>query len=126
MAKKTLYLWIVLCAMCLVLMGVVQSADAQMLGRWPLDEGTGAVVADVSGNGNDGTFGGSPEWVDDPDRGLFTEHFRKVSGGMQPPEGMDAPGAERVMVFLTPEQVSSPVMYSGKFDDFEDNFSTEK
>jgi hypothetical protein len=70
MVKRTLYLWIVFCAMCLVLLGVVQSADAQMLGRWPLDEGEGVVVADVSGNGNDGTLGGTPDWIDDPDRGM--------------------------------------------------------
>ena len=70
MAKKTLYLWIIFSVMCLVLMGVVQSADAQMLGRWPLDEGEGVVVADISGNGNDGTLGGTPDWIDDPDRGM--------------------------------------------------------
>ncbi|MDX1734365.1 MAG: PPOX class F420-dependent oxidoreductase [Halioglobus sp.] len=65
---------------------------------------------------------GSVRLVDDPDRGLFTAHFRKVSGGVEPPEGMDPPGAERVMLFLTPEQVSSPKMYGGQFDQFEDKF----
>lgn len=65
---------------------------------------------------------GSVRLEDDPDRTLFTTHFREVSGGIEPPEGMDAPDAERVMVYLTPEQVSSPAMYSGQFDDFADKF----
>ena len=69
---------------------------------------------------------GSARLVDDPDRALFTAHFRKVSGGVEPPEGMDAPDAERVMIVLTPEQVSSPKMYGGQFDDFEDKFSPDK
>jgi PPOX class probable F420-dependent enzyme len=60
--------------------------------------------------------------VDDPDRSLFAAHFRATSGGIEPPEGMDAPGAERVMIYLTPEQVSSPQMYGGQFDDFGEKF----
>ena len=64
---------------------------------------------------------GTVELVDDPDRSLFTEHFRSTSGGVEPPDGMDPPGSERVMIYLTPEQVSSPVMYGGQFDDFGDN-----
>lgn len=60
--------------------------------------------------------------VDDLDRALFTAHFRATSGGIEPPEGMDPPGSERAMIYLTPEQVSSPVMYGGRFDDFVDKF----
>lgn len=33
-----------------------------LLGWWPMDEGTGTAVADVSGNGNDGTLMGSATW----------------------------------------------------------------
>jgi PPOX class probable F420-dependent enzyme len=69
---------------------------------------------------------GSVRLVDDPDRALFTAHFRKVAAGVEPPEGMDAPGAERVMIYLTPEQVSSPAMYGGQFDDFEEKFLSDK
>lgn len=65
---------------------------------------------------------GSVRLVDDPDRSLFTAHFRATSGGIEPPDGMDAPGSERVMIYLTPEQVSSPQMYGGQFDDFADKF----
>ena len=63
---------------------------------------------------------------DDPARELFTAHFRKVSGGIEPPEGMDAPDAERVMLFLKPDRVSSPVMYDSQFDDFGEKFTPEK
>lgn len=65
---------------------------------------------------------GSVRLVDDPDRSLFTAHFRATSGGIEPPDGMDAPGSERAMIYLTPEQVSSPQMYGGQFDDFAEKF----
>ena len=69
---------------------------------------------------------GTVQIVDDPARELFTAHFRKVSGGIEPPEGMDAPDAERVMLLLTPERVSSPVMYESQFDDFSEKFTSDK
>ncbi|MEJ2704078.1 MAG: hypothetical protein P8Z79_16710 [Sedimentisphaerales bacterium] len=34
-----------------------------VLGVWLLDEGTGDVTEDASGNGNDGTLISAPEWV---------------------------------------------------------------
>ncbi len=34
-----------------------------VLGIWLLDEGTGDITADASGNGNDGTLGGGPAWT---------------------------------------------------------------
>lgn len=68
---------------------------------------------------------GSVRLVDDPDRSLFTDHFRATSGGIEPPDGMDAPDAERVMIYLLPEQVSSPQMYGGQFDDFTDKFHSK-
>src|SRR4030066_520116 len=34
-----------------------------VLGAWLLDEGKGNITADASGNGNDGTLMGSPNWV---------------------------------------------------------------
>jgi hypothetical protein len=36
---------------------------ATILGVWLLDEGTGNIAADSSGNGNDGTIVGAPAWV---------------------------------------------------------------
>ena len=68
---------------------------------------------------------GSVRLEDDPDRALFTAHFRKVSGGIDPPDGMDLPDAERAMIYLTPEQVSSPAMYGGQFDYFSDKFHSD-
>jgi pimeloyl-ACP methyl ester carboxylesterase len=37
---------------------------AALIAHWELDEGTGTTTADSSGNGYDGTFYGSPSWVD--------------------------------------------------------------
>jgi hypothetical protein len=38
--------------------------DAEnVLGMWLLDEGTGDITEDASGNGNDGTLMGAPNWV---------------------------------------------------------------
>jgi hypothetical protein len=34
-----------------------------LLGAWLLDEGEGGITADASGNGNDGTLMGSPNWI---------------------------------------------------------------
>ncbi len=68
---------------------------------------------------------GSVRLVDDPDRSLFTAHFRATSGGIEPPDGMDPPGSERAMIYLTPEQVSSPKMYGGQFDDFAEKFHSK-
>ncbi len=34
-----------------------------VLGAWLLDEGTGDITEDSSGNGNDGTLMGAPNWV---------------------------------------------------------------
>ena len=50
----------------IILLAVVactQAQDPDLLGWWKLDDGTGTVAADSSGNGNDGTFVGDPEWV---------------------------------------------------------------
>ena len=43
----------------------VNPGSEGLLARWTCDEGAGAVVADVSGNGRDGTFvNGDPAWVE--------------------------------------------------------------
>ena len=47
----------------LVLVWCVGIAQADLQGLWTLDEGQGTVTADMSGNGNDGTFEGNPVWV---------------------------------------------------------------
>jgi hypothetical protein len=40
-----------------------QAQDQDLLGWWKLDDGTGTIAVDSSGNGNNGTFVGDPEWV---------------------------------------------------------------
>jgi hypothetical protein len=38
-------------------------AHADLVGHWKFDEGAGTVAVDSSGNGNDGTFTGAPQYV---------------------------------------------------------------
>jgi hypothetical protein len=40
------------------------TTKAELVGWWRFDEGSGTVANDSSGNGNDGTFNGDPQWVD--------------------------------------------------------------
>jgi len=51
------------CAVLLVLAIGAGAQDPDLLGWWKLDDGTGTIAVDSSGNGNDGTFVGDPEWV---------------------------------------------------------------
>jgi len=39
------------------------TTKAELVGWWRFDEGSGTVAHDTSGNGNDGTFKGDPQWV---------------------------------------------------------------
>jgi hypothetical protein len=50
-------------AMLLVLGICTDAVLADLIGYWPFDEGQGTVASDITGNGNDGTFNGSVEWV---------------------------------------------------------------
>jgi hypothetical protein len=38
-------------------------ASAELVAYWPLDEGSGTTAVDVTGNGHDGTIGGTARWV---------------------------------------------------------------
>ena len=58
---------------------------------------------------------GTVRIVDDADRQYLRYQFKKLSGE-EPPEDMDPPDAQRVIIYLRPEQVSSPVLYGGRFD----------
>jgi regulation of enolase protein 1 (concanavalin A-like superfamily) len=44
-------------------MGLSRGTQADLIGHWSLDEGQGDVARDSSGNGSDGVFQGSPQWV---------------------------------------------------------------
>lgn len=58
---------------------------------------------------------GTVKLVDDPEREYVRGAFKKISGHDMPAD-MDPPNAERVTLYLRPEQVSSPVLYGGRFD----------
>jgi len=45
------------------LLGLADSAWADLLVHWTFDEGSGAIATDASGNGREGTFTGEPQWV---------------------------------------------------------------
>jgi hypothetical protein len=48
----------------LLVLGICTDAVlADLIGYWPFEEGQGTTTADITGNGNDGTFNGSVEWV---------------------------------------------------------------
>ena len=54
---------------CLALFGLLLvftagTAVAELVAYYPLDEGSGSVAADASGNGHDGEIIGEPTWVD--------------------------------------------------------------
>ena len=62
MCRRMVYLVSLVLVSSLVLPTVVK---ADLIGWWPLDEGSGTTVADVSGAGHDGVFAeGDPEWVE--------------------------------------------------------------
>ena len=47
-----------------LLAGALKLSDEGLVGYWSLDDGSGTLAKDNSGNGNDGTLYGSPSWVD--------------------------------------------------------------
>jgi hypothetical protein len=58
MYKKFIYLFSFV--LVLVWTGI---ASAELVMYWPLDEGSGTIAVDVTGNGHDGTIGGTAKWV---------------------------------------------------------------
>jgi len=52
---------------CLVflflMLTVAGSTSAVLVGHWTLDQGSGTIAGDVTGNGNDGTLRGDPTWA---------------------------------------------------------------
>ncbi len=46
-----------------LVLGVAGNASADLVMHWPLDEGSGTTAVDLSGNGYDGTIGGTANWV---------------------------------------------------------------
>ena len=58
MCRKSIY---VVC--CVSVLSMVCDVSGGLVAHWRLDEGSGTTAFDTSGNGNDGTFTGEPQWV---------------------------------------------------------------
>jgi hypothetical protein len=63
MCKKLIYLFCFVLALGLLLTNAANAADPNLVGWWKFDEGSGTTADDSSGNGNDGTLQGNPQWV---------------------------------------------------------------
>ena len=63
MCKKLIYLTSFILVLGLALPSVVEARDPDLVGWWKLDDGSGTVAVDSSGNGRDGTLEGDPQWV---------------------------------------------------------------
>ncbi|MHC4370170.1 MAG: LamG-like jellyroll fold domain-containing protein [Planctomycetota bacterium] len=78
----------------LLLLGICTGAvQAELIAYWTFEEGQGTQTADVTGNGNDGTFNGAVEWVTGYAGGPV--HFdnagdRIVVGPLDPTAGTNA------------------------------------
>ncbi len=60
MCRKLSYLVPYVLVLSVALTGTTK---AELVGWWRFDEGSGTVAHDTSGNDNDGTFNGDPQWV---------------------------------------------------------------
>ncbi len=54
---------------------------------------------------------------DDADNSFFRRQFFEGTAGEEPPDDLDPPGSQRVILTIHPEQVSSPAMYGGRFEE---------
>jgi len=61
--RKTYWVPTFLVLAVMAIAGATVRADSGLVGWWPLDEGSGTVAKDASGNGHDGVFNGEPQWV---------------------------------------------------------------
>jgi hypothetical protein len=58
MSKKLIYL-----ASFVLVLSIAGNALADLVAHWSFDDGSGTIAQDLSGNGNDGTLQGDPQWV---------------------------------------------------------------
>jgi hypothetical protein len=79
MCRKLINLVSFVLVLGLVLTSAAGAADPDLIGWWPLNEGSGDVAIDLSASGNDGTIrnadsgglgDGGSVWVNDPERGM--------------------------------------------------------
>jgi len=64
MCGKPTYLISCVLIISVVLQGIACGADPGPVGWWTFDDGSGTVARDASGNGNDGTLYGDPQWAE--------------------------------------------------------------
>ena len=57
MSKKLIYL-----VSFILVLSVTSNIQADLVGHWTLDDGSGTTITDISGNGNDGTLVDNPTW----------------------------------------------------------------
>jgi len=63
MCRKLIYLTSFVLALSLVLSSIADAAEPGLVGWWKLDETSGTIASDSSGNGRNGTLVGNPQWV---------------------------------------------------------------
>ena len=79
MCKQLIHPVFFVLMLTLILTSAGRAQDADLLGWWPLNEGSGDAAFDLSASGNDGTIrnaatgglgDGGSVWFNDPDRGM--------------------------------------------------------
>ena len=63
MYRKLLCLFSFVLVLCIVFTSAVQAVDPDLIGYWKFDETSGTSAQDATGNGNDGTLNGDPQWA---------------------------------------------------------------
>jgi len=58
MHNKLIYLIVLF-----LISGFASHASAKLIAQWKLDEGSGTIAVDATGNGHDGTLEGDPQWI---------------------------------------------------------------
>jgi len=83
MCRKVVYLTVFMVVLCLL-----GTASADLVGLWKLDDGSGTVAVDRTGNGHNGELIGGPEWVD----GLYGGALHFAGAGSK----VDVPQSEQL------------------------------
>ena len=58
MKNRVVWLIVLLLVLCIS----TDTVMAELIAYWPFEEGQGTTTADITGNGNDGTFNGDVQW----------------------------------------------------------------
>jgi hypothetical protein len=88
MGKKVICWTCLIWVLSLAIAGGAQAADPNLVGWWPLNDGAGDTVADLSGQGTNGTINNAngglgvdgAVWVQDPERGTVVSFNGEANG----------------------------------------------